>query len=97
MKDVIGWISRIWRKIKAEITKPRMEEMSKSEVAAFIEGFINHDDTRRPYDWDDFVSFPLAAPELDRVRILCAESCDRYPPARKAVGVVKKASSSCGI
>lgn len=85
MEDMIGigLVGRIWRKIQAWFTKIKTVEMSKSEVAVFIEGFINHDDTRGPYDWDDFVSSPLADPELDRVRIICCELHDRYPPGEE--------------
>jgi hypothetical protein len=52
-----------------------------AEVARIIEGFI--EGTCGPYDWDDFISFPLDDPALEAVRQECADLPDRYPPGKR--------------
>ena len=35
-----------------------------------------------PWEWDDFISTSLDDSQLERVRMLCAELPDRFPPER---------------
>ncbi len=76
-----GWFGRIFRKIQERLTKMGTMEMSKAEVAAVIEGFLDH--TQGPWDWDDFLTSTLADPDIDRVRIICFDVHDLYPPGEE--------------
>lgn len=51
------------------------------EVAQVIEDFLQG--RGRPTDWDDFLTLSTGSPQLERVRQLCSESCDCYPPTRR--------------
>ncbi len=73
----------ICRKIQEWLTKIETVEMSRAEVAAMIEGFLGDDNAQGPWDWDDFLSSTLADPDLDRVRIICFDVRDRYPPGEE--------------
>ena len=51
----------------------------KSEIAQVIENFLSGKGGR--LDWDDFISIPIKNdPELNAIRIRCAELPDSYPP-----------------
>ena len=52
-----------------------------TEVAEIIERFV--EGTCGPWDWDDFISFPLDDPALEAVRRECADLPDRYPPTKR--------------
>jgi hypothetical protein len=47
---------------------------TRDEVADIIEGFM--DDQSNPWAWDDFISFRIADPDLDKIR----EACNALPP-----------------
>lgn len=51
------------------------------EVATYIENFVNG--TGKDWDWDDFISCPIADDELDAIRIKCSQVQDDYPSGGK--------------
>ena len=54
--------------------------LSKGQVANIIEDFLEgRGDT---WGWDDFISTRIQDPELERVRLLCVELPDRFPPKK---------------
>ena len=55
--------------------------LTKEEVVNIIEDFIN--DRGGQWDWDDFISIKLRDPELERIRLICVELPDKYPPTGK--------------
>ena len=50
------------------------------EVADIVQRFLDGT-SLDPWEWDDFISVPLADPALDSVRRRCAEIREEYPPA----------------
>jgi hypothetical protein len=50
----------------AKLFSPRLER-TPAEVAGYIRDFV--EGTGGEWDWDDFVSIPIADPMLDRIRI----------------------------
>jgi hypothetical protein len=51
---------------------------TRGEVADIIEAFIVG--TGKPYDWDDFCTFPIDDLELDQIRQRCAGLREEFPP-----------------
>jgi len=47
---------------------------TRGEVADIIEGFV--DGQSNPWAWDDFISFRITDPDLDKIR----EACNELPP-----------------
>ena len=67
--------------VRIEIVSPSTRpagDLSRGEVADIIEAFL--DGTGGDWDWDDFISFPLADPELDSIRIRCDRLSADFPP-----------------
>jgi hypothetical protein len=60
-------IALLLRILPIKQTRDRTAE----EVAGFLRDFINH--TGGAWDWDDFTSVPITAPELEALR---AEACE---------------------
>ena len=54
--------------------------MTRRETANIIEAFL--DGTGGKWDWDEFTSFPLQDPELERVRQVCISVPDIDPPGQ---------------
>jgi len=50
---------------------------TKAEVAKALEDFVNNEGGE--WDWDDFISVPIADQELDKVRQFCEEARTRWP------------------
>ena len=54
----------------------RKRECTKEQVAQAIEAFILCNERAAvgqcPYEWDEFISVPIANPELESIRIRCA-------------------------
>jgi len=44
----------------------RPSKRTATEVALYLQDFI--EDAGSPYDWDDFISVPIANPQLDSIR-----------------------------
>ena len=57
------------------------QKLSRKDVAQILEGFL--DGTGHEWAWDDFTTFPLEDPELERIRIRCATLDSEFPPAEK--------------
>lgn len=57
-----------------------MRPLTATHVADIIEGFLEGT-SKDPWEWDDFISVPLADPVLDSVRQRCADIRDEFPPA----------------
>lgn len=55
---------------------------SASEVAKFIENHVRS--TEGAYDWDDFISIPIADRRLNAIRLRCAQLDDENPERRFA-------------
>ncbi len=47
------------------------------EFVKVIDDFLSGD--IGPYDWDDFISVSLDDPELDYIRLQCAQASERFP------------------
>jgi hypothetical protein len=71
------WWDRRVRENMSPSTLPS-GRLSRSEVADIIEAFLAG--TGGDWDWDDFISFPLADPELDSIRIRCDRLPADFPP-----------------
>ncbi|HLL60586.1 MAG TPA: hypothetical protein VK338_02625 [Candidatus Nitrosocosmicus sp.] len=54
---------------------------SKEEVAEILDNFLNGKGD--PYDFDDFCTFPIVDPELDKIRKRCAGLREEFPPEHK--------------
>jgi hypothetical protein len=52
---------------------------SKEEVRKFLGDFLAA--AGGASDWDDFTSIPISDPELERIRTMCAEMRERFPPS----------------
>jgi hypothetical protein len=52
-----------------------------TEVAQIIENFL--DGKGRAHDWDNFVTFQIAAPHLEAIRVQCLELNSAHPPTQK--------------
>ena len=59
----------------------RRHQLTDSEVAQAIEVFLSQ--AGQPWDWDEFLTRPIADPELDQVRVRCARSPVEFPTDRK--------------
>jgi hypothetical protein len=54
-------------------------ERTPAEVAKFLEDFLNGSGPK--WEWDDFLSTPLADPELEKIRERCGHLDLEFPPA----------------
>ena len=52
---------------------------SQEQVLLEIEKFLS--DRGGAYDWDDFCSIKIDDPQLDAIRIFCADLPNLYPPS----------------
>lgn len=52
--------------------------LTREDVASEIEAFL--DGTGGAYDWDDFCTFTIADPELDKIRARCVQLDEEFPP-----------------
>ena len=50
-------------------TRRHPRKLDKQDVAKAIENFLGN--SGEAYDWDDFLTFPIADPELDAIRKRC--------------------------
>jgi hypothetical protein len=55
--------------------------VTNAEVAVRIEDFLLGRGGR--WDWDEFLSFPIANPMLEEIRVLCGSLPEIYPPTKK--------------
>lgn len=53
-----------------------------AETIGYIENFLAGT-PGRPYDWDDFLSFPTGNARMDAVRDECNRLPDRFPPGKE--------------
>ena len=60
------------------IIKPKAVDHPRAELAEIIQRFLCG-----PYDWDDFISFPVQDPALEDIRRQCEELPSRFPPTPK--------------
>ena len=65
----------IKRRVDA-VPDPSREDIAKT-ITEFIEG------TGGEYDWDNFTTYPLKDPNLEKIRRDCDEVCVRFPPRTK--------------
>jgi len=54
-------------------------DMSREEVATTIENFLNG--AGGPWDWDEFMSYPITSSRLDEIRARCSTLWEEFPPA----------------
>ena len=54
---------------------------SRAEIAKTITDFI--EGRGGEYDWDDFTTYPLKDPDLEKIRKECYEVCVRFPRRTK--------------
>ena len=57
---------------------PRPHDLTREDVANEIEKFLKAEGGR--FDWDDFCTFRIVDPELDRIRQRCANLDEEFPP-----------------
>lgn len=69
---VIIWVVRRYAR--------KIQGPSRQEVATIIESFLNG--TAESRAWDDFTSIPLTDPELEKIRVRCAQLPKEFPPER---------------
>jgi hypothetical protein len=55
-----------------------MRKRTAAAIAAQIDSFLSGQGSE--WDWDDFISVRIDDPELDRIRIVCAELPAKFPP-----------------
>jgi hypothetical protein len=55
-------------------------ERTPAQVAKFLEDFLNS--TGPKWEWDDFLSTPLADAELEKIRKRCQKLDLEFPPAK---------------
>ena len=72
---VIIWAVRLYIR--------KIQRPSRQEVTTIIESFLNG--TAEARAWDDFISIPLTDPELEKIRIRCAQLPKEFPPERASV------------
>lgn len=48
------------------------------EIADIVEAFLLNKDG--PWDWDDFISIRQSDPDMDKIRKMCADLPDCFPP-----------------
>jgi len=79
------WLIGIGIAIAAAIYVKRQNDAvpdpSRSEIAETITDFLEN--RGGEYDWDDFTTYPLKDPELEKIRKDCYEVCVRYPSRSK--------------
>jgi hypothetical protein len=56
-----------------------MRQPSTADVAGIIQRFLEGASSD-PWEWDDFLSVPLADPTLEAARRRCAAVRDEFPP-----------------
>jgi hypothetical protein len=61
----------------------RSNRRTPDDVADFIENFL--DGKGDEWDWDGFITLPIHDPELDRIRMRCADLPDALPPGKGEV------------
>lgn len=54
---------------------------TREEIIQIITNFL--EDKSSGYEWDDFTTFPLKAPELEKIRRDCYEVYCQYPSGRR--------------
>jgi hypothetical protein len=59
----------------------RKTERPRSEVADILERFVQGISPK--WEWDDFCSFPIVNPYLEKMRLRAAGLSQEYPPAQK--------------
>ena len=62
----------------AALPQRKSHSLTKEEVANEIEAFLNG--TSDAYAWDDFCTFKIVDPELEKIRIRCAQLDEEFPP-----------------
>lgn len=50
-------------------TRNHPKKTSKNDAISIIENFLNN--SEGPYDWDDFLTFPIEDPEVEALRLKC--------------------------
>jgi hypothetical protein len=63
-----------WRKLERKTV-----DMSREEAATTIENFLNG--AGGPWDWDDFISYPITDSRLDQIRARCSTLWEEFPAA----------------
>ena len=64
--------------LMAGMPQRMLHNLTKEEVANEIESFLSG--TGGAYDWDEFCTFTLADPQLDKIRARCARLDQEFPP-----------------
>lgn len=52
--------------------------LTKKQTVEILEQFITNKGS--DWDWDDFISIKQKDPEIEKIRQLCAELPERFPP-----------------
>ncbi len=64
--------------LMAALPQRKPHDLTKEEVANEIESFLSG--TGGAFDWDEFCTFTLADPDLDKIRARCARLDQEFPP-----------------
>jgi hypothetical protein len=73
---VVGFVALLV--FLAVLPPAKPHQLTKQQVADKIEAFLKAEGGA--YDWDDFCTFKIADPELDRIRARCAQLDKEFPP-----------------
>jgi hypothetical protein len=63
--------------LMAALPPGRPHNLTREDVAAEIEAFL--DSRGGAFDWDDFCTFTIADPELDKIRARCSQLDQEFP------------------
>jgi len=64
--------------LMAVLPQGKPYNLTREDVANEIEAFLHG--TGGAFDWDDFCTFTIADPELDKIRARCAQLDEEFPP-----------------
>ena len=64
--------------LMAALPQRRPHNLTREDVVNEIEAFL--DGLGGAFDWDDFCTFTIADPELDKIRARCARLDEEFPP-----------------
>ncbi len=70
-------------KLANRSTSKNPREMTLEVLTKTVESFLNNQD--RPYDWDDFLTFPISDSKMNAFRIECIKIDDLTEPGKEKI------------
>ena len=75
---LIGLVVIVFFFALAALLPQRPHDLTREDVANEIDKFLKAEGGH--FDWDDFCTFRIVNPELDRIRQRCANLDEEFPP-----------------